>query len=105
MSKVYIPVRLPEEEAKLLEEEAKREGVAKSVLARTLLVKAIRERVLERAIEEYVSGKCSLGYAAKMAGLSIREFLSELVKRGIVLKYSLSELEEDLKAAEELAED
>jgi len=89
------------EEAKLLEE-AMREGIPKPVLARSLLIKAIREKVLKRAIKEYTSGKCSLGYAAKIAGLSIREFISELVKRGITLKYSPNELEEDLKTAEEL---
>ena len=101
MGKVYIPLRLSKEDALLLEEEAKREGVGKSVLARRLLRKALRELRIERAIEEYKEGKCSLGYAAEMAGLSIRDFISELIKRNILIQYSLEDLEEDLKAAEE----
>jgi len=101
MGKVYIPLRLSKEDALLLEEEAKREGVGKSVLARRLLRKALRELRIERAIEEYKECKCSLGYAAEMAGLSIRDFISELIKRNILIQYSLEDLEEDLKAAEE----
>lgn len=104
MSKVYIPLRLSKEDARILEEEAKREGVGKSVLARILLRKALREKILERAIKEYVSGKCSLEFAAEMTGLSLREFISELHSRSIVLKYSLEDLLEDLKMAEKLAE-
>ncbi len=105
MSTVYLPIRLPRREAEILEEEAKREGIKKSVLARRLLVKAIRELRLERALREYSEGRCSLGYAAELAGLTIREFLSELVKREGVLQYSLEELREDFEAAYRYSED
>jgi len=103
MVKVYIPLRLSPEDAEILEEEARRQGVGKSVLARRILRKALREMRIERAIEEYREGKCSLGYAAKIAGLSIRDFISELAKRNILLQYTIEDLEEDLKAAEEYA--
>jgi len=104
LSKVYIPLRLSREDAKILEGEAKKEGIGKSVLARILLKKALRERILERAIKEYISGRCSLEFAAEIAGFSLREFISELHSRNIVLKYSLEDLLEDLKMAEKLAE-
>ena len=104
MSTIYLPVRLPKKEAEILEEEAKREGIKRSVLARRLLVKAIRELRLERALKEYSEGRCSLGYAAELAGLTLREFLLELVRREKLLQYSLDELREDFEAASRYAE-
>ncbi len=91
-------VRLPRREAEILEE-ARRVRVGKSVLARMLLVKALGELRVRRAVEEYVEGRCSLGYAAQLAGLSVREFLSELARRGVTLRYALEELVEDFEAA------
>jgi len=99
MGTVYLPVRLPRREAEILEEEAKRAGVGKSVLARMLLIKAIRELRVERAVKEYVEGKCSLGYAAQLADMSVREFLSELVRRRVPIQYAYEDLVEDLEAA------
>ena len=47
-------------------------------------------------------GRVSLGKAAEIAGLSLREFLYELRIRRIPLNYDLEELEEDLKVINEL---
>ncbi len=54
------------------------------------------------ALELYREGRVSLGKAAEVAGLSLREFLYELRVRGIPLNYDLEELEEDLKVVKEL---
>ena len=54
------------------------------------------------ALELYREGRVSLGKAAEIAGLSLREFLYELRIRGIPLNYDLEELEEDLKVVNEL---
>jgi len=97
----YLPVRLPKEEAKLLEEEAKRENLKKSVLARKLIIEALHKRRIENAVKEYVDGKCSLGYAARVAGLDIRDFISELIKRGHTIKYEIEEYLEDMRAVDE----
>ncbi len=102
MSKEYIPIRLPKEEAKLLEEEARRENLKKSVLARKLIIESLRARRIERAIDEYVKGRCSLSYAANMAKLDLREFIAHLISRGYTIRYGIEELTEDLKAVEEL---
>ena len=96
----YVPVRLSEEEAELLEEEARREKLRKSVLARKLIVESLHRKRIDRAIEEYIEGKCSLGYAAKMAKLDIREFIARLISKGHMIKYEMEEYLEDLKAVE-----
>lgn len=54
------------------------------------------------ALELYREGRVSLGKAAEIAGLSLREFLYELRTRRIPLNYDLEELEEDLQVINEL---
>ncbi len=56
-----------------------------------------RELRLLAALELYREGRVSLGKAAEIAGLSIREFLYELRSRNIPLNYDVEELEEDMK--------
>ncbi len=73
------------------------------------LVELVKPRRLEDevgllvALELYREGKISLGKAAELAGLSLRELLYELRSRGIPLNYDLEELEQDLKLVKELA--
>ena len=50
------------------------------------------------ALELYREGRISLGKAAEIAGLGLREFLYELRSRDIPLNYDLEELEHDLEA-------
>ncbi len=54
------------------------------------------------ALELYREGRVSLGKAAEIAGLSLREFLYELRTRRIPLNYDIEEFEEDLKVINEL---
>ncbi|AKG90785.1 putative small protein [Geoglobus ahangari] len=54
------------------------------------------------AIELYREEKVSLGKAAEIAELSIREFLYELRKRGVEINYDLKEFRRDLKTIEGL---
>ncbi len=70
-----------------------------------MLVKPRRledELKLLAALELYREGRLSLGKAAEMAGLSLREFLYEMRVRGVPLNYDLEELGEDLKTVGEL---
>lgn len=61
-----------------------------------------QELVLLAAIELYREGRVSLGKAAQLAGLSVREFLYELRKRGIPINYTREEAEEDIRLIEGL---
>ncbi|WP_297501302.1 UPF0175 family protein [Thermococcus sp.] len=61
-----------------------------------------RELILLATIELYREGKLSLGKAAHLAGLSVREFLYELRKRGIPINYTREEAEEDVRLIEGL---
>ena len=55
------------------------------------------------ALELYREGRVSLGKAAEIAGLGIRDFMYELRTRKIPLNYDLEELERDLEVANDLA--
>jgi predicted HTH domain antitoxin len=57
---------------------------------------------LEAGIGFYTSGEATLGQAAQLAGISQTHFLHELGKRGIVVNYSLEDLEHDIKTIEVL---
>ncbi len=59
------------------------------------------ELKLLAALELYREGRLSLGRAAEIAGLSLREFLYEMRVRGVSLNYDLEELGEDLKTVNE----
>ncbi len=61
-----------------------------------------REVRLLTAMELYREGKVSLGKAAEIAGLSIREFLYELRKRDIQINYDLEEFKKDTEMIEGL---
>ncbi|CAD5243554.1 conserved protein of unknown function [Thermococcus camini] len=58
-----------------------------------------RELKLELAVILYSRGVLSLGKAAKLAGITKREFLEELARRKIPRHYTERELEEDLDFA------
>ncbi len=55
------------------------------------------------AIRLFEEGDVSLGYAAEMAGYSVRTFMEFLNKRGIpVADYPASELDQELDAFDQL---
>lgn len=61
-----------------------------------------REVKILTAIELYREGKVSLGKAAEIAELSIREFLYELRKRDVEINYDMEELKKDVEIVEGL---
>ena len=99
----YLPLRVPEEDLKYLEEKAKKEKVPKAVLARKMLHEKILEEKFSEAVQRYLKGEISLGKAAEIANLSIRGFIARLASLGIVIRYSKEMLEADLEAARKWA--
>ena len=60
------------------------------------------QKIIEHALKEYVEGKITIGRAAQMAGIPLREMIALAAKKGIPLQYSLDDLKEDFHAAESL---
>jgi len=57
---------------------------------------------LELALSLYAKGIATFAEARRIAGLSRWEFLEELGRAGIPIRYGVEELEEDIRVVEEI---
>lgn len=94
---VTFTTRVEEELAKVIDEVARREGMDRSTVIRRFLMKAVKEWMIERSLEDYERGKVTLWQAAARCDMSLWEMISEVKKREIHVPYTLEELREDLK--------
>ena len=94
-----ISTRVPEDIAKDLKEIEKEEKIDRATIVRKLLVRAIEQWKIERALRLYREGKITLWRAARMADITLREMMELAAKQGIQFQYTAKDLEEDVKAA------
>lgn len=94
---VTFTTRVDEELAKVIDEVARREGLDRSTVIRRFLMKAVKEWLIERSLEDYEQGKVTLWQAAARCDMSLWEMIREVKKREIHVPYTLEELREDLK--------
>lgn len=94
---VTFTTRVEEELAKVIDEVARSEGTDRSTVIRRFLMKAVKEWMIERSLEDYEQGKVTLWQAAARCDMSLWEVISEVKKREIHVPYTLEELKEDLK--------
>ena len=97
---VTVTTRVGEELAKIIDSIAKREGMDRSTVIRRFLLRAVKDWLIEKSLDEYEEGKLTLWQAAEKCGLSLWEMINEGKKREIHVPYTLEELKEDLKAFE-----
>ena len=97
---VTVTTRVGEELAKIIDSIAKREGMDRSTVIRRFLLRAVKDWLIEKSLDEYEEGKLTLWQAAEKCGLSLWEMINEVKKREIHVPYTLEELREDLKAFE-----
>ncbi|HIC91364.1 MAG TPA: ribbon-helix-helix protein, CopG family, partial [Syntrophaceae bacterium] len=60
---VTITTRVEEELIKLIDEIARREGMDRSTVLRRFLIKAVKEWMVEKALQDYQQGKITLWQA------------------------------------------
>ena len=97
---VTVTTRVGEELVKIIDSIAKREGMDRSTVIRRFLLRAVKDWLIEKSLDEYEQGKLTLWQAAEKCGLSLWEMINEVKKREIHVPYTLEELKEDLKAFE-----
>lgn len=83
-----------------LEELAKLLGISKDEARERALKEGIRDLRLMKAIELYVSNKIGVKQAARIAGVSLAEWLMVAKEKGLLVQISPDEITEDLKALE-----
>ena len=94
---ITVTTRVEEELVKIIDDIAKREGMDRSTVVRRFLLKAVKDWLIEKSLEEYEEGRLTLWQAARKCGLSLWEMVEEVKKRRVHVPYSLEELKEDLK--------
>lgn len=95
-----VAARLPKEVAREIERIALEEKLDKSSVVARATDLYIKEWRLRKAIALFEAGKVTTLKAASLANCSIWEFLEELEKRGIPVRYSAQEFIEDFEAAQ-----
>lgn len=97
-----ISARLPDDEAEELEEVSELLEIDKSTTIRKALTEGLSELRIQRAIERYQSGDVSVNEAARMAGVSVADWLEIARERNLTTQLSPEDLEADADAAREL---
>lgn len=97
-----ITTRVPKDIEEKIESISRTEHLDKSTVVRRLLSKAVQEWLIDNALAQYKDSKITIGRAAQIAGVSLREMIAIAAKKGIPFQYSLDELMEDFQAAENL---
>ncbi len=60
----------------------------------------LTEKQIDQILTRYRSGKITIGCAARMVGIPLREMIAIAAGKGIPFQYSLDDLKEDMLAAE-----
>lgn len=96
-----ISLRLPRDTVEKLDTLAMKENKDRSTLIRELLDSGIREKDISHAVERYRSGEISGWKAAQSGGVSLWRFYEVLRERGVLVQYSVVDLEKDLRGLTE----
>lgn len=69
----------------------------KSTVIRRFIIEGFREYKRERAAGLYKERRVSIGGAAELAGLTIREMVDYLIKKGYKSSYSYEDLKKEME--------
>lgn len=97
-----ISARIPDDDEQALEEVAALVDEDKSSVIRKALREGLTELRIRRAIEQYQSGEISTNQAARIAGVSIGEWLEIARERNLTTQLSPADLDSEVEAAREL---
>ncbi len=90
---------MPREVAREIERIAVEERVDRSTVIARATDQYIREWRIRKAVRLYKEGAVTVPKAASLTGLSIWEFLEELGRRKISVRYSAADFIEDFEVA------
>lgn len=94
-----VAARVPETIVKDINYVAQEENTDKSKVIRELLSSAVKEKLIDLALEKYFKREISLGRAAELAKMPLADFMMRAAQRKIPMNYSVKSLEKDFKAA------
>jgi predicted HTH domain antitoxin len=97
-----ISARIPDDEADALEEVADLLDEDKSTVIRKALDEGLRELRVRVAVERYQTGDVSVNQAARLAGVSLGEWLELARDRNLTTQLTPDDLADDAAAARDL---
>jgi len=92
-----LGTRVPEHVIKDVEFVAQEEKTDKSKIVRELLIEAIKNKLIDLALEKYSKRVVSLGRAAELAKIPLSDFMKIAAERKITINYSIESLRQDFK--------
>lgn len=96
---VAVGARVPLNVVRGIDYVAREENVVKSKVIRELLSGAIRNKLIDLALDKYSKKLVSLGRAAELGRVPLADFMKIASDRKIAVNYSVESLEEDFSAA------
>src|SRR3989344_3187743 len=101
MAKVeFLGARLEREILGMVEETAKEEHVDKTKALKDLIIRGRKQILLDRYLELYRKGRCSIDKAAEKEGITVIEMMKEAVAEGIKSTETIEEYRAGLKLLE-----
>ena len=95
---VQLNLRLDPRVMQDLEAIARRDRVARTELARNILLEGLDRRRLDSALERYREGEITLERAAMEADLPLYDMMDEAARRGIRRAYTAEEIRQDAES-------
>lgn len=97
-----ISARIPDDDEETLEEVATLLDEDKSTVIRKALREGLADLRIRLAVERYQTGETSTNQAARLAGVSIAEWLEIARERNLTTQLSADDLAADVDSAREL---
>lgn len=97
-----ISARIPDEDEEILEEVATLLDEDKSTVIRKALREGLADLRIRLAVERYQTGDISMNQAARLAGVSIADWLEIARDRNLTTQLSPDDLATDADSAREL---
>ncbi|MFB6150484.1 MAG: UPF0175 family protein [Haloarculaceae archaeon] len=97
-----VSARLPSEEKEELDAVAELLDDDRSTTIRKALREGLRELRIRRAVERYQAGDASVGEAARIADVTVAEWIEIADERNLTLQLSATDVSDDAFAAQEL---
>lgn len=93
----FIGARIDDNVARMIEATARDEGVDKTKALKELIVLGRKQYLLQKYLQLYGEGKCSIDKAAEAAGITVAEMMKEAAKEGITSTETAEEYREGLR--------
>lgn len=87
----YLGARLERDIVKMVEKTAKEENIDKTKALKELIILGRKQLLIQKQIDLYRKGQCSIDKAAEIVGIPVTEMMREAVKAGISSNETIEE--------------